>query len=173
MKKFDLSRRDFTKMTMAAFGGMVAGTVVGCGGGEEAADESADDTETAADDAAHAADDAGEEEEEHDVANILAEKHICRGLNQCNGKGASGENSCAGQGTCATASPPTCSGENDCKGQGGCGEFPGQNACNAKGHCGVPLKKEEKWDLARKAFEEAMKAASPDKAVGAAPAPAA
>ncbi|MAG93782.1 MAG: hypothetical protein CMJ48_08545 [Planctomycetaceae bacterium] len=173
MKKFDLSRRDFTKMTMAAFGGMVAGTVVGCGGDEEAADEGGADADTGHDDdeAGHDADDG--DDEEHDVANILAEKHICRGLNQCNGKGASGENACAGQGTCATAGPHGCKGENDCRGQGGCGEFPGQNACNAKGVCGVPLKKEEKWDKARKAFEEAMKAASPDKEIGVAPAPAA
>ena len=44
------------------------------------------------------------------------------------------------------------------KGQGGCGEHPGENTCKAKGSCEVPLK-DKAWDKARANFEAAMKKA--------------
>jgi len=155
MKKTDLSRRDFSKLTMAALGGMVAGTAIGCGGGDEAEKTTPADTGTP------------DEEAKTDVALLLEEPHVCRGLNTCEGKGASGENACAGQGACATAEAHSCHAENTCKGQGGCGATAGINSCKETGDCGVPLK-EDTWTKVRDAFEKAM--AGKDKTVGEAPA---
>src|SRR5271165_777255 len=134
-----LSRRDFGKLTMAAFGGVLLGTAV----------------------AGRA-----EDSDKHDPALLLQDKHVCRGLNTCKGKGKSTDNSCAGTGKCATAEAHSCKGDNTCKGQGGCGEYPGQNSCKGKGSCSVPLE-EKTWKKARKAFEAQMKKAS--KAFGEAP----
>src|SRR5690348_18321659 len=98
-----LSRRDFGKLTMAAFGGMVLGTAL----------------------AGHAA----EGDDEHDPSLLLGEKHVCRGLNTCKGKAKGGDNSCAGMGNCATMDAHSCKGQggcgeyvgqNSCKGHGGC-----------------------------------------------------
>lgn len=175
MKKTDLSRRDFNRLSAAAFGGVVAGSLAGCGdgdggdadgtgGGDGAAATGAGDAPPQTTDPT-----AGETPAaEHDVAFLMEEPHVCRGLNTCENKGASGENACAGQGTCATATAHTCHYQNECKGQGGCGDFPGQNACSEKGECGVPLSSGA-WEKARAAFEAAM--ADADNAVGAAPAP--
>ncbi len=127
-----LSRRDFGKLTAAAFGGVLLGsTLIG-----RAADKST----------------------EHDPALLLGDKHVCRGLNTCKGKGTGGDNSCAGMGNCSLADKHSCKGENSCKGQGGCGEYPGQNSCKGQGGCEVPLK-EKTWKTARKAFEAQMKKA--------------
>ncbi|MBW8875020.1 MAG: hypothetical protein JF614_08655 [Acidobacteria bacterium] len=95
MKKLDedVSRRDFGKLALAAFGGVVAGSVLG---GRLL---SADEKKEAAKDA-----------------------HACCGLNACKGEGAGGKNDCAGQGSCATAAAHSCAGTNDCKGQGGTGD---------------------------------------------------
>ncbi len=135
-----LSRRDFGKLTMAAFGGLVLGaTVTGHAAGGE-------DT--------------------HDPALLLGEKHVCRGLNTCKGKSKGGKNACAGMGDCATVEEHSCKGENACKGKGGCGEYAGQNSCKGHGDCGVPLEKKT-WKAARKAFEKQMKIAH--KTFGAAP----
>lgn len=181
MKRIDLSRRDFTKLTMAAFGGVLAGTTIGCGGGDDAGTDGAPaggaapagsepttgstmrempgDGETTTEPAG---------DEVTAVENPLAsEPHVCRGLNTCMNKGKSGENACAGQGTCATAEAHTCHTANACKGQGGCGEHPGENACKGKGECAVPLG-EDAWTKARASFEKVMKAGG--KEVGAAPA---
>ena len=69
-----LSRRDFSRLTMAAFGGVLLGTtLVG-----HAADKKAD----------------------HDPALLLQDKHVCRGLNTCKTKGKGADNSCKGQGGC-------------------------------------------------------------------------
>src|SRR5713226_4985834 len=135
-----LSRRDFGKLTMAAFGGMVLGTTL--------------------------AGRAAEGDDKHDPSLLLGEKHVCRGLNTCKGKAKGGDNSCAGTGNCATAEAHSCKGDNTCKGQGGCGEYPGQNSCKGQGSCDVPLK-EKTWKKARKAFEAQMKKAG--KTVGEAP----
>lgn len=133
-----LSRRDFGRLTAAAFGGVLLGsTLIG-----RAADSEGK--------AAPAGDD----------------KHVCRGLNTCKGKGKGGNNSCAGMGNCATADAHSCKGENACKGQGGCGGKAGENSCKGTGGCDVPLK-EKSWKKARKAFEAKMKAAG--KTVGEAP----
>lgn len=105
MKIDDVSRRDFGKLTLAAFGGVLAGSLLS--GRTVSADEKA----------------------------AAADKHLCCGLNTCKGQGVSGKNDCAGQGTCATVQAHGCSGMNeckalgggdnpgvnDCKGKGGCG----------------------------------------------------
>ena len=138
MEPSELNRRDFNKLAMAAFGGILAGTMAGCGG-EEAAEEAPPPS-------------AGEGEA---AATETAEAHVCRGLNACEGKGVGGDNACAGQGACATAEAHTCHTMNDCKGQGGCGEHPGQNDCKGMGECGVPLS-DEAWAKAREQFEASM-----------------
>lgn len=135
------NRRDFTKLAAAALGGLVAGTAL--------AEEKKDD----------------KKEEKNP---LLTEKHVCRGLNTCKGKGASGKNDCAGMGTCALAKAHTCGGDNECRGQGGCGAKPGENECKGKGSCHVPLDAKA-WPKARKCFEELMTADK--KKVGPAPKP--
>ena len=149
-----VNRRDFNRLSMAALGGVVAGTVAGCGGEEKpAAPPAANKT----------AQPKGTE-----VAAVSGEPHACRGLNSCKNQGASGKNDCAGQGECATkAWEHSCHGANGCKGQGGCGETATQNDCKGKGECSVPLMSSA-WGKARKHFEDKMKEAG--KEVGAAPA---
>ncbi|HEV7785942.1 MAG TPA: hypothetical protein VGQ28_11440 [Thermoanaerobaculia bacterium] len=95
MKKLteDVSRRDFGKLALAAFGGVVAGSMLG------SSLLSADEKKAAPKDA-----------------------HSCCGLNGCKGQGAGGKNDCAGQGSCATVEAHSCAGSNGCKGQGGTGD---------------------------------------------------
>lgn len=141
MKPESLDRRRFNQLTSAALGGMVAGAALGCS------------SETPAPDAT-----AGAEP---------AEKHLCRGLNTCKGKGAGGDNECAGQGTCATVAHQSCGGKNACKGLGGCGESVGANECKGQGGCEIPLM-DDAWQTMRTRFEEKMTADG--KEFGAAPA---
>ena len=160
MNDQELNRRDFHRLTMAAFGGVVAGTVAGCGDDKPAA--------PATKPAAGTAPDANAKPKGTEVADVSGEPHACRGLNSCKNQGASGKNDCAGQGECATKSwEHSCHGDNACKGQGGCGDNPTQNECKGKGACHVPLM-DSVWDKARKHFEDTMK--DKGKEVGAAPA---
>lgn len=81
-----------------------------------------------------------------------SEKHACRGMNKCAGKGGcstgdkgcAGKNTCAAKGGCATAAKHGCAGKNECKGQGGCKSgdkgCAGKNTCSGKGGCAVPVK---------------------------------
>src|SRR6185369_17683680 len=126
-----LDRRDFHKLTSAALGGLAAGSILGCGksGGGPAAKPTGDATTLA-----------------------KAEVHLCRGLNDCKGQGKDGQNSCRGQGTCATAKEQSCGGQNECKGLGGCGETVGANECKTHGGCHVPLM-ESAWETLRKKKE--------------------
>ena len=133
MKLNNLNRREFAKLTAAAVGGVVAGTVV-------------TDLPEA------------NEGSPLDENPLTSGKNVCRGLNPKCGGHKGGSNKCAGQGSCHTANKHTCHGANDCKGQGGCGERPGENACKGKGECGVPLS-DSAWKRARTNFEAAMKAA--------------
>ena len=112
MKKLDenVSRRDFGKLAAAAFGGVVAGSMLG--GKLLFADEKK--MEGAA----------------------KADAHACCGLNACKGQGKGADNACAGQGSCATTEAHSCAGSNACKAQGGTGD----NACKGKGSCSVPIK---------------------------------
>src|SRR5215510_6070483 len=93
-----IDRRDFHKLTTAALGGLAAGAMLGCGKKDEKIKGGDEVTQVAA-----------------------ADKHLCRGLNECKGQGKDGKNSCRGQGTCATAKEHACATQNDCKGLGGCG----------------------------------------------------
>lgn len=101
MKKNEVSRRDFGKLAVAAFGGVVAGSVLG--GSLLSAEEKA------------AAKDA----------------HACCGLNACKGQGVGGDNECAGQGKCSTTEAHGCQGANACKNQGGEGinDCKGKGSC--------------------------------------------
>ena len=172
MKKTDLSRRDFNRLSMAAFGGVVAGTFAGCANeGTDAppASDPAPAAGAAPDGSGTTETEVGEPAAAEETASLLmGDKNVCRGLNICKGHGAGGENACAGTGACATLVAHECAGNNECKGQGGCGEKPGENACKGMGSCAVPLK-EHAWGKARANFEAAMTAAGKE----AGPAPAA
>jgi len=159
MKHNRFTRRDINKMGMAAFGGLVAGSVTGCGGGQQegAQPESSPAAET--DETAAPSDGATSDAAPADDADAMAsaEKHLCRGLNSCKNQGASGENACAGQGTCASYTEHLCSEQNECKGQGGCGDHPGENDCKGEGHCGIPLMRSS-WKIVRARLEKEMEA---------------
>ncbi len=145
MHKPEMNRRDFQRLTAAAVGGLLAGS--------------------AASSSAFAADEAPKNDPKKNP--LLGEPHVCRGINLCKGLGASKENACAGQGTCATAKAHTCHTHNECRGQGDCGNTPGENSCKGKGECGVPMSSKT-WKKARARFEELM--AKDGKKVGPAPA---
>jgi len=86
-----------------------------------------------------------------------APRHVCRGLNECKGKGyckhgcsghgCAGKNDCRGKGGCAAvAAQHRCAGKNGCKGTGGCAAgnkgCAGKNTCKGRGGCEVPLRVE-------------------------------
>ena len=133
VRRLDFTRRDFHKLTVAAFGGIVSGLSLGrsaeaFGGAEESL--------------------------------LLKEPHVCCGLNTCKSHGAGGDNDCAGMGSCATVEHHSCKGEEGCSGQGGCGAKPGENGCHGQGSCAVPLKADHGAPKkARANFEAAMKKA--------------
>jgi hypothetical protein len=123
----EIDRRTFHQLTAAALSGIAAGSLAGCGGEKPAAKPAG-------------------------TATAVADVHLCRGLNDCKGRGKGGSNDCRGQGACATAKEHTCSGKNDCKGLGGCGGSEGANDCKGKGGCHVPLM-DDAWDKLRKKME--------------------
>jgi hypothetical protein len=143
MRDQPLDRRDFHKLTTAALGGLAAGAMLGCRS-EPAAGPTVTPTRG-------------------------PEIHLCRGLNECKGQGKGGENTCRGQGACATVASSSCGGNNECKGLGGCGDSAGANECKGQGGCHVPLmegvwkklrdKKEAEWGEKKVEF-----AAAPAKA---------
>src|SRR5215213_9813112 len=143
MSSQPLGRRKFNELSAAAVGGLVAGSLAGCGKSEPPGKPAATPPGQAA----------------------AGEKHLCRGLNDCQGKGASGKNDCRGQGDCATVAHHDCGTHNECKGQGGCGEKPAVNDCKGQGGCHVPLmagawktvreRKESAWSKAEEKFGEA------------------
>lgn len=152
MDPHDLNRRDFHRLTMAALGGVLAGTVAGCGEDKPAAPPKTTPPATTDTKPTATADSAGEE-----VVKVEGDPHACSGLNACKNQGATGKNECAGQGECATkAWHHSCGGQNDCKGQGGCGDTATTNDCKGKGACHIPLMAGA-WKTARKHFEEKMK----------------
>jgi hypothetical protein len=155
------SRRQFNQLALAALGGAVTGSVLGCSGAkpEKPAESKSGDTK---DESA-----APETPKTYDENLLLVgDPHVCRGLNQCKNQDKTHMNECAGQGACATAEMHGCDGLNSCKGQGGCGEHPGQNQCKGQGACAVTLK-DDTWKKARAKFEELM--AAKNKKVGPAP----
>ncbi len=133
MDEKNVSRRNFSRLSLAAAAGMVAASGVAMAQKEKKKDGAAYPV---------------------DPALLLQDPNVCRGLNTCKGKG-KGDHNCAGLGSCATAEAHACNGHNVCKGQGGCGGYPGQNNCKEHGHCAVPLSKES-WALARKQYEHLM-----------------
>lgn len=143
MSSQPLGRRKFNELSAAAVGGLVAGSLAGCGKSEPPA-------KTGAPPAPAGTAPAG---------TALAEKHLCRGLNDCKGKGASGKNDCRGQGDCATVAHHECGAHNECKGQGGCGEKPALNDCKGKGGCHIPLM-DAAWETVRQRQEDAWSKAS-------------
>ncbi|MES2791820.1 MAG: hypothetical protein V4719_19525 [Planctomycetota bacterium] len=148
MSSNELNRRDFHRLSMAAMGGVMAGSFVGCE--QKPAVPPTAAMPPATTDVAATGDAAGEKE-----------WHLCRGLNDCKGKGGgatAGKNECAGQGECASVKEHGCSGENECKGQGGCGENPAANECKTKGGCHIPLM-DSAWKKVRQRFEDKMKTA--------------
>jgi hypothetical protein len=105
MNNDNVSRRDFGKLTLAAFGGALAGSLL------------VGRTLSAAEAAGG------------------ADKHLCCGLNACKGQGKDAKNNCAGQGSCATVEAHACSGMNDCKTLGGgdnpgVNDCKGKGGCN-------------------------------------------
>jgi len=135
MAEQPLDRRDFNKLTAAALGGLAAGTVLGCGSDKPAAPVAANPATPTT-----------------PTTPTAAEKHLCRGLNECKGQGKGGQNACRGQGACHTVAEHSCGGQNECKGLGGCGETAGANECKTKGGCHVPLM-DSAWDKVRKRKE--------------------
>lgn len=179
----DLTRRDFNRLTTAAFGGIVTGTIIGCGSSEEpdngtgdsvasgdnATTDNAATDSTPAGDSPPATDKTGGDEIKL-VGGELPEKNACLGLNQCKEYGKNGgEHECAGQSTCATVSHE-CRTMNECKYLGACDGKVAANECKGQGGCQVPMTPgEELWKQARAAFEKRMKAKGT--AVGMAPLP--
>ena len=104
MNHHELTRRDFSQLTMAAFGGMLAGAGV-----------------------AHA----DEDKKTGKKSPLLYEPHICRGLNICKAKGKGKDNACAGQSNCATIDAHSCKGQNDCRGQGPAAPSPARTPARA------------------------------------------
>lgn len=154
-----LDRREFHQLTWAALSGAVVGASIGCdsnkGAGSGAVTKPAEDKAKPTVQLSEAAE-----------ALIMDEPHTCRGLNSCKGNGRDKDNSCAGQGTCASIADSSCGGSNECKGQGGCGANPGMNDCKGQGGCHIPLM-DSAWSTARAAFEAAM--TKNNKPFGAAP----
>lgn len=174
MSQQDPNRRQFNQWTLAALGGAVAGSIAGCSQPEPDSKPAETDEKPTEDTDVSATETSAEEEwpteidgDPVDVKLLLSEKHICRGLNMCKGKGADGMNECAGQGTCATVEHHGCGGDHDCKGLSGCGQTAGINMCKNMGGCGVPVH-QGAWETARERFEKLL--AAQGKTFGPAPA---
>lgn len=135
----ELDRRDFHKLTTAALGGLAAGSILGCGSDKPVAPATAPGTAAPT-----------------PTTVAAVEKHLCRGLNECKGKGQDGKNSCRGQGSCFTVAKSSCAGQNECKGLGGCGGTEGANECKGKGGCHIPLM-EDAWKKVRERKETEWK----------------
>ena len=163
MDSQDLNRRDFHRLTMAALGGVLAGTAVGCGSNDanSTAKSPASGGATSLKDGSSPKNDNQKETTDapaEEAIEVKGDPHACSGLNACKGQGATGKNECAGQGECASVAwHHTCAGQNACKGQGGCGQTATINDCKGKGACHIPLMGAA-WKTARKHFEEKMKA---------------
>ena len=130
MRNERLERREFHKLTLAALGGALTGSLAGCdkgpapattGKGTSSASSSTTGGVTVA------------------SADTKSELHLCHGLNSCKNQGAGGKNDCAGTGACATVKHHECGSDNECKNLGGCGGKEGANECKGKGGCHVPL----------------------------------
>jgi hypothetical protein len=155
----ELTRRDFHRLATAAFGGVLAGAIAGCGDGDRAEKPATPSSTTGTQTTSKGGESApvAAASKGGAVAGATAVAlHACRGLNECKTQGKDHKNTCAGQGSCYTVSHD-CSGKNDCKNQGGCGGTNGFNDCKGKGGCGhFPIADEATWKKARAAFESRM-----------------
>jgi hypothetical protein len=164
-----LGRRDFARLSLAAAGGMAvgAGAVAWLAMPGETAKVKRGNPGMADESQKNAGTRSGlpepeitrtAEPVEKEKDPVFSEIHVCRGLNRCEGKGQSGDNKCAGQGTCATtqAAPHECATGNACRGEGGCGEMAGKNQCAGYGEGSVPIVEEE-WPRLRREFEQKMR----------------
>lgn len=167
MNPADFDRRDFHKLSLAAFSGALTGAMAGCAKQPPAAVPAPGSAAAAPGETPAAAPATNLTDKQVEL--LTDEKHACRGLNACKGLGRSKDNDCAGQGTCASVADSACGGQNECATLGGCGETAGLNDCKGTGGCHIPLMAGA-WDKARAAFEVAMKKKSKD--VGVAPVPA-
>lgn len=172
MNNTNLNRRDFSRLTLAAAGGLMTGALAGCGdkpappagtggtgtGGAATGGAAGTTGGTAA---------SGAVATDAQLANFLTTKeHACRGLNMCKGQDAQGDNDCAGQGDCATIEHHECGTHHDCKGKAGCGATAGINSCDGQGGCAIPMHAGA-WEKARAVFEQIAK--RDDKEFGDAP----
>ncbi len=164
MDASDFDRRQFHQLTLAAFGGILAGATVGCEKGPQPNSTGKSPANPSPTESAPKL-----VLTDKQVELLTDDVHTCRGLNTCKGKGRSKENECAGQGTCASIADAACGGSNECATLGGCGATAGLNDCKGQGGCHVPLMPDA-WKQARSAFEMAM--AKLEKKVGPAPEPA-
>ena len=138
MKEPTLTRRDLSRLALAALGGLASGALLGCGPGTTSGTPPAPSTPPGPGRR-------GGRPAPAETPLLLHDPHVCRGINTCKNKGKKDTtNDCAGQGHCATVKSHSCQGMNDCKGQGGCGDNPGENECKGKGGCGCP------WTRARR-----------------------
>jgi hypothetical protein len=173
-------RRDFSRLSLAAFGGVVTGVTAWgqtppppiapprpivppsdtpAAAESPTAKADGEKSTTGSDDvSAKAAKDKAADAKKKKDGEKPKEIHICRGLNYCKGQGKSGTNECAGRGDCATTptSPHECATGNACKNLGGCGPTAGKNQCAGYGDGSVPLLEEE-WPRLRAEFEYKMK----------------
>jgi hypothetical protein len=163
-RQSELSRRDFHRLATAAIGGLLAGTVVGCGDTDRADKPTTKSGPTATPAGPTAS---TSNTPTATVAATAIAQHACRGLNECKSQGKDQKNTCAGQGNCYTVKHE-CAGQNDCKNEGGCGGTNGFNDCKGKGGCGHFPIESKTWTKAREHFEARMKGAN--KKIGAAPA---
>jgi hypothetical protein len=146
MNRDEMNRRDFHRLTALAMGGMMAGSLAGCGSKTE---------KTAEPEKTTAAEAAATGPKTDPALAQWTDNHLCRGLNACKGLGSGGKNDCAGLGECAIADHHTCGGQNDCKNLGGCGDTAASNECKGQGGCHVPLMKSA-WETAYEKFKADM-----------------
>ena len=118
----EMNRRGFARLASAALSGLLVGSAV--------AQEKKDP------------------KKEPKKNPLLSDKHVCKGLNACKGKGKGGKNDCAGIGACATAKAHTCGEMNECRGQGGCGQSPARTSAKAWARATFPWKRKPGTRLA-------------------------
>ena len=103
MKPTGMDRREFHQLTVAALGGVIAGTTIGCNPAPTAPPAKMTTTPSLPAAVPIAQVTLTPEME----ALIMDEPHTCRGLNSCKGKGRSQDNECAGQGTFPASPMPS------------------------------------------------------------------
>jgi len=125
----ELNRRDFHRLTMAAVGGVLAGTVAGCGGEDKPAPppKAHPQRPPTPNRPSRLNRRARKSPRSRGIRTRAADSTPARI------KGPLARTTVPGNGVCATkAWHHSCGGQNDCKGQGGCGETATMNDCKQK-----------------------------------------